>query len=42
MSCDEMINDDDNLLKELKKGSNRNDIEEIFNDSDGADDPTGI
>ena len=46
MSCEDELITDDNLLKELKKNaSNRsqnNEVEEIFNDSDGADDPTGL
>ena len=44
MSCEDEMLTDDNLLKELKKNaSNRNDVvEEIFNDSDGADDPGNL
>jgi len=43
MSCEDDMITDDNLLKELKKNvANRNDInDEIFNDSDGADDQSG-
>lgn len=43
MSCEEeMIADD--LSREFKKnrGNNSDVVEEIFNDSDGADDPTGL
>lgn len=40
MSCEEEIMTDD-LSRELKK-NRANEAEEIFNDSDGADDPTGL
>lgn len=44
MSCEDEMITDDNLLRELKKNAaaNREMAEEIFNDSDGADDPTGL
>ncbi|KAK4336751.1 hypothetical protein RND71_043766 [Anisodus tanguticus] len=45
MSCeDEMICDEDNnTLKDSKKNTViKNDLEDFFNDSDGADDPTGL